>query len=555
MSRRVKKQYASNVEVIDFPSSGTKQKKPRPRISPRSKNQKIFLDHLKDEDKNIIFAVGVAGSGKTLLAVTHGIKLLQEGSIDRIIITRPAVSVDEDLGFLPGTLNEKMTPWTLPIFDIFSEYYTKKEIDNMLDNGVIEIAPLSYMRGRAEPLSANIPTPSGYKKMGDLKIGDVIFGSNGDETTVTGVFPQGEIKTVDVHFSDSSVVRCSSSHLWNTRTANENASNIGFTTKTTLDIQKSLNVGVTHEVPIVSEPVKFNIQPTMNIDPYLIGCYFIERVNFFEYNNSTLPDYEKLRLISKKYNVPVDITEAEFNSLNIGDTIPDCYLYNDFNTRLELLSGLMDNACSIYPHEFGGNSILFHSIDKKLPEYVKWLVESVGGVASEIKQYIPVTVNGVESFYNTIDIILPGSINPFKNSRLKYMFNPIELSRFITDIVDVEEKEECQCISVSAKDQLYLTNNFIVTHNTFKNAYIVVDEAQLTTQRQMLMVLTRIGDNCKMILTGDLAQADRTEDNGLRHFLRLFENKQSDRISVIYFNNEDIHRHPVISEVLEYYKY
>jgi phosphate starvation-inducible PhoH-like protein len=77
-----------------------------------------------------------------------GIKLYQEGKIDRIIVTRPAVSVDEDLGFLPGTLNEKMAPWTRPIFDVLGEYYQQKDIENMLYEGVIEISPLAYMRGR-----------------------------------------------------------------------------------------------------------------------------------------------------------------------------------------------------------------------------------------------------------------------------------------------------------------------------------------------------------------------------------------------------------------------
>jgi phosphate starvation-inducible PhoH-like protein len=67
---------------------------------------------------------------------------------DKIIVTRPAVSVDEDLGFLPGTLNEKMAPWTRPIFDVLGEYYQQKDIENMLYEGVIEISPLAYMRGR-----------------------------------------------------------------------------------------------------------------------------------------------------------------------------------------------------------------------------------------------------------------------------------------------------------------------------------------------------------------------------------------------------------------------
>ena len=83
-----------------------------------------------------------------MLAVQNGIKLFQEGKIEKIVVTRPAVSVDEDLGFLPGTLEEKMAPWTRPIFDVFSEYYQKRDITKYLEEGVIEISPLAYMRGR-----------------------------------------------------------------------------------------------------------------------------------------------------------------------------------------------------------------------------------------------------------------------------------------------------------------------------------------------------------------------------------------------------------------------
>lgn len=148
MSKRVKKRFTSEVQVIDFNQPYIPQKKYKVVLTPRGSNQKTYLNLLKDNTKNIVFAIGPAGTGKTLLAVLHGIKLFQEGIVDKIVVTRPAVSVDEDLGFLPGTLNEKMAPWTRPIFDVFAEYYHKKEIDKMLEEGVIEISPLAYMRGR-----------------------------------------------------------------------------------------------------------------------------------------------------------------------------------------------------------------------------------------------------------------------------------------------------------------------------------------------------------------------------------------------------------------------
>lgn len=147
MTKRVKKRFTSEVQVIDF-QPYLPQKKQRVVVQARNQNQKVYLSKLQNAEKSIVFAIGPAGTGKTMLAVQHGIKLFQEGVIDKIVITRPAVSVDEDLGFLPGDLNEKMAPWTRPIFDVFGEYYQAKEVARMLEEGNIEISPLAYMRGR-----------------------------------------------------------------------------------------------------------------------------------------------------------------------------------------------------------------------------------------------------------------------------------------------------------------------------------------------------------------------------------------------------------------------
>jgi phosphate starvation-inducible PhoH-like protein len=145
--QRVKKRFTSEVNIIDF-QPYLPAKKQRVSINARNANQKLYLSKLYSESTSIVLAIGPAGTGKTMLAVQYGIKLFQEGKVDRIVVTRPAVSVDEDLGFLPGDLNEKMAPWTRPIFDVLGEYYQKKEIANMLEEGVIEISPLAYMRGR-----------------------------------------------------------------------------------------------------------------------------------------------------------------------------------------------------------------------------------------------------------------------------------------------------------------------------------------------------------------------------------------------------------------------
>ena len=133
--------------VVQF-SKYLPKKKNRVLISPKNLNQENYLLKLQDEQKNIIFAVGPAGTGKTMIACQWAVKMLHEQQIERIIITRPAVSVDEQHGFLPGDLNEKMAPWTRPLKDVFEEYFNAKEIETFIREGVIEISPLAYMRGR-----------------------------------------------------------------------------------------------------------------------------------------------------------------------------------------------------------------------------------------------------------------------------------------------------------------------------------------------------------------------------------------------------------------------
>ena len=119
------------------------------QIKPRNFSQDDLLGHLEDPNTNIVFAVGPAGTGKTMISTLAGIRALQNHTIDKFVVTRPAVSVDEQHGFLPGTLQEKMAPWTRPIFDIFEEYYNPNQIEYMLGDNKIEIAPLAYMRGRS----------------------------------------------------------------------------------------------------------------------------------------------------------------------------------------------------------------------------------------------------------------------------------------------------------------------------------------------------------------------------------------------------------------------
>lgn len=117
-------------------------------LTPRNVNQNEYIKQLLDFRQFIVFGIGPAGTGKTLLAVKAAIKAFKDRKVDKIIITRPAVETDEKLGALPGTLEEKMDPFTRPIFDVFKEHFSNQEIQSMINESVIEISPLAYMRGR-----------------------------------------------------------------------------------------------------------------------------------------------------------------------------------------------------------------------------------------------------------------------------------------------------------------------------------------------------------------------------------------------------------------------
>ena len=118
-------------------------------LLPKSLKQEEYINLLTDPKKLIIFATGPAGTGKTMLAVMAALKAYKAGDVSKIVITRPAVGVDDEKhGFLPGDLNTKMEPWTRPIMDVMQEYYSPKDIAKMLDEQQIEISPLAFMRGR-----------------------------------------------------------------------------------------------------------------------------------------------------------------------------------------------------------------------------------------------------------------------------------------------------------------------------------------------------------------------------------------------------------------------
>jgi phosphate starvation-inducible PhoH-like protein len=160
MSRRLKKSNAriqqdernfyskNNNNVVNL-NQYRRPLKQKVVLLPKNLAQETYIEALEDPSINIVFAVGYAGTGKTYLATLYAIQQLKAGLVDKVIITRPNVAVDDrDIGYLPGDIMKKMAPWTKPVLDVFEEYYSVKDIAEMIEDGIIELVPIAYIRGR-----------------------------------------------------------------------------------------------------------------------------------------------------------------------------------------------------------------------------------------------------------------------------------------------------------------------------------------------------------------------------------------------------------------------
>jgi phosphate starvation-inducible PhoH-like protein len=188
--------YMNQSKTIDFSQAQQRVKLKKPiELIPKSINQEKYILSLLDDETDIVVVSGPAGTGKTYLGMLAAIKAMRAGQCDQIILTRPAVGVDDEKhGFLPGDLNAKMEPWTRPLLDVMKEHYTVKEITHMLEEQIVEIAPLAFCRGRNFKRSwiildeAQNATPS-QLKMIMTRIG------TGSKLIITGDIEQTDRKT------------------------------------------------------------------------------------------------------------------------------------------------------------------------------------------------------------------------------------------------------------------------------------------------------------------------------------------------------------------------
>ena len=189
--------YSNESKTIDFNQSQPKKVHRPVELIPQSINQEKYIISLTDPETDIVMVSGPAGTGKTYLAMLAAIQAMRKGDCKKILLTRPAVAVDDEKhGFLPGDLNAKMEPWVRPLFDVLREYYSSSELEYMVEEQIIEITPLAFCRGRNFKHSwiildeAQNATPS-QMKMLMTRIGE------GSKIVITGDVEQTDRKTLD----------------------------------------------------------------------------------------------------------------------------------------------------------------------------------------------------------------------------------------------------------------------------------------------------------------------------------------------------------------------
>ncbi|HEX8096579.1 MAG TPA: PhoH family protein, partial [Pyrinomonadaceae bacterium] len=244
--------------------------------------------------------------------------------------------------------------------------------------------------------------------------------------------------------------------------------------------------------------------------------------------------------------------------------IPENYLYNSAEVRHAVLQGLLDTDGGPVTQEGRTCRIQYTTTSERLKNDMLFLVRSLGGVAYWRRRVAegrkPGFAHGREVPYRhdafVMDIRLPHGLDPFRLARKADVYRESGGGRPVRLIKNIEPVgvEETQCISVAARDALYVTDDFILTHNTLADAFIILDEAQNTTGEQMKMFLTRIGFGSKAVITGDVTQIDLPtgKRSGLVEAERVLSGVEG--IEFVYFTEKDVVRHRLVQMIIKAYE-
>jgi phosphate starvation-inducible protein PhoH and related proteins len=524
------------------------------------------------------------------------VQALTAKETNRLILTRPAVEAGEKLGFLPGTLSEKIDPYLRPLYDALYEMMDAEQIARLMERGTIEVAPLAYMRGRAQPRASRVRTPSGFKPIGSLSVGDLVIGSDGYPTPVLGVYPQGRREVFRVRAQDGASTLCCAEHLWAVATRHDRWRGKPLRVLETREMIGQLRAAHYHrfELPLISRPVEF-LPREVPLDPYalglLLGDGYLAATTTPEF---TTTDAELISALEPSLE-GIDVrhrgglhyllrqtaavqgalrvanpVRAALRELSLAGTrsatkfVPEPYLHNSAGVRLAVLQGLLDSDGGPVTQRGRTCRVQYGTSSPRLRDDVVFLVRSLGGVACwrtrAAAGRAPGHANGRDVHHRSdafvLDIRLPAGIEPFRLTRKaerNRTYGGGRPMRFV-DSIEPAGEQETLCIQVAAADSLYVTDDFLVTHNTLNDSFIVLDEAQNTTPEQMKMFLTRLGFNSKAVVTGDITQIDLPtgQHSGLNVVREILTG--IDDLSFVYLSSRDVVRHRIVQDIVEAYR-
>jgi phosphate starvation-inducible protein PhoH and related proteins len=562
-------------------------------IRPKTLNQKKYVDAI--DHHTVVFCIGPAGTGKTYLAMAKAVQALQAKQVNRIILTRPAVEAGERLGFLPGTLYEKIDPYLRPLYDALHDMVDPESIPRLMQAGTIEVAPLAYMRGRAQPVDTKVLTPFGFRPIGELEVGDLVVGSDGEPTPVLGVYPQGPKKIYRVVTQDGASTLCSEDHLWSVRTPYDRRRSRPWRVVETKEMVGKLRTAHYRrfELPLLSKPVAMP-EREVPLDPYALGLllgdgcltgsttpsFATEDPELIEALESRIPgirtlwksgpDYvlNRVRQPGETVTIADPVTEV-IRALGLSGSkshtkfVPEVYLNNTAEVRLAVLQGLLDADGGPVVQRDRTCRIHYGTSSPRLKDDVIGLVQSLGGVAYARTRVAegrrPGGARGRDIHHRhdsfVVDIRLPAGVEPFRLGRKLEKYQATgggRPMRFI-DRIEPAGTEEAVCIQVAAADSLYVTEDYLLTHNTLNDAFIILDEAQNTSPEQMKMFLTRLGFGSKIVVTGDVTQVDLPggQQSGLRVVQGILGGVDDVHFSVL--NSHDVVRHKLVGDIVDAY--
>lgn len=364
--------------------------------------------------------------------------------------------------------------------------------------------------GKGEPYNRKIPTPTpqGWTRMGDLKVGDKVFGKDGLPTTILKIFELGEKEIFKIQFNDGRYALCTDEHLWDVKSYKEGV----YRTRKTIDLYHEYidngakeNLFFKKYIP-VNECVQYPKQ-NVPIHPWILGLFIgngclceqaltissgteeiperIAKLYKWRYKRSSLKNYSYVfyddnnkRISTKEFfkNLPEMVGKQSYNKY-----IPDIYLYNDYETRIQLLQGLMDTDGSISYNE-GRYHTTYSSCSRKLLEQIQQLLFMNGFRGNIINdKRVEKYRNG---YHGKIIFNIPNNrkhelftlsyksilANKAKYTSQRDIYNDLRI-----ESISIVDKQLSRCIMVDNSDHLYLTQDYIVTHNTFCVAYAITE--------------------------------------------------------------------------------